>query len=329
MTSTILHANSSKAQIALLEDGRNLPIFIHSKLDDLGLDPYEFRIYARIARRAGKGDAFESVKNMAQGCRMSEGKVKASLRTLLSRRLVQRISRPGYTTIYRLTPLNEWKIKPSDVSSAITSGQPRSCGIHLCDKKVNCHNPGRVVSTPQVVSCLPPRSPEIHPPGRVVSTNDIPQGSSPSSWGELGEEEQTKSVAEEKEALEALPLTDTGLEEEKEKAEEVPAASLVIPEPPAAAAESSVPASKPTPTLEYFRKHVRDRFQAKMPALDQERLYDWLAEIFSNASPQEQSSFTSRFTTAKQARRDASLRYLISKALPAIRGKIEIPEDFS
>jgi hypothetical protein len=83
-------------------------IFVHKELDDFGLDPYSFRIYSRIVRRAGKGEAFESNKNMAAGCRMSEAQVKRSLKTLTTHGLIIKESRPGTTCIYRVAPRRNW-----------------------------------------------------------------------------------------------------------------------------------------------------------------------------------------------------------------------------
>ncbi|RCJ20108.1 hypothetical protein A6S26_05150 [Nostoc sp. ATCC 43529] len=86
----------------------SFPVFIDRELDDFGLDPYQFRIYARIARRAGEKGAYESIKNMAQGCQMSEGKVKTSLKMLLQCGLITKESCPGDTSIYRLTDKSTW-----------------------------------------------------------------------------------------------------------------------------------------------------------------------------------------------------------------------------
>lgn len=89
-------------------DDRDLPISLDSKLDDYGLDPYEFRIYVRIARRASLGQAWESESNMAIACRMSVDKVKHSLQTLIAHNLIHRESRSGATVIYRLTSSKSW-----------------------------------------------------------------------------------------------------------------------------------------------------------------------------------------------------------------------------
>jgi hypothetical protein len=94
-------------------------IFVHKALDDFGLDPFSFRIYSRIVRRAGKDEAFESNKNMALGCRMSEAQVKRSLKTLTKHGLIIKEKRPGTTCLYRVAPRKNWSepIPPSTDSS--------------------------------------------------------------------------------------------------------------------------------------------------------------------------------------------------------------------
>jgi hypothetical protein len=142
--------NSEKIQFS---DGRSFPIFINSELDDYGLDPYEFRIYARIARRAGKkSDCFESVPEMAKGCRMSTGKVKHCLAKLLRLNLVTRESISGKASHYKLTDPSEWKEQnePGHLATQVAT-QPRSP-----------ENPGPGHDTTQVPT--QPRSPDGHHP---------------------------------------------------------------------------------------------------------------------------------------------------------------------
>jgi DNA-binding MarR family transcriptional regulator len=94
---------------AELKDSReDLPIFIHSELDDYGLTPIEFRIYSRHARRAGKKGCMESVAKMAEGCKVSPRSVQLAVKLLLLANLIEREERPGETTIYHLTPRSQW-----------------------------------------------------------------------------------------------------------------------------------------------------------------------------------------------------------------------------
>jgi DNA-binding transcriptional ArsR family regulator len=95
---------------AEIRDGRDdSPIFIHSKLDDYGLSPIEFRVYARLARRAGSGQAFESVPSMARDFEVSGRTVQRSLRVLTECSLISETQRRGKSTLYTLNPFRLWK----------------------------------------------------------------------------------------------------------------------------------------------------------------------------------------------------------------------------
>lgn len=93
---------------AAAKEKSELSLFVRREIDDYGLDPYEFRIYARITRRAGNGDAWESLTNMASACCMSVGRARKALSLLKLAKLVESIERPGYSTLYRLTPQHKW-----------------------------------------------------------------------------------------------------------------------------------------------------------------------------------------------------------------------------
>jgi hypothetical protein len=93
---------------AAVKEKSELALFVKREIDDYGLDPYEFRIYARITRRAGNGEAWESLNNMASACCMGLSKARKALSLLKLAKLVESIERPGYTTLYRLTPQHKW-----------------------------------------------------------------------------------------------------------------------------------------------------------------------------------------------------------------------------
>lgn len=90
------------------EYNNDFSLFVSSDIDDYGLDPYEFRIYARISRRAGRGQAWESISNMARACRMSESRARAALQLLEAIGLIASVERKGNTTIRRLTSKRYW-----------------------------------------------------------------------------------------------------------------------------------------------------------------------------------------------------------------------------
>ncbi|MBT9316261.1 helix-turn-helix domain-containing protein [Leptothoe spongobia] len=93
-----------------VNDARKLPfIWLNLALDDAGLNPYEFRIYVHVVRRAGKnGECFETVANMAANCNMSTGSAKRALKGLIDKQMLARESRSGTTSIYRIEDIEQW-----------------------------------------------------------------------------------------------------------------------------------------------------------------------------------------------------------------------------
>jgi DNA-binding MarR family transcriptional regulator len=67
-------------------------VFVHADLDLYGLSPYEFRLYAHIARR---GKCYSSLKKMAKICRMSVRKAQYALKTLENQNLIKKRIRKG------------------------------------------------------------------------------------------------------------------------------------------------------------------------------------------------------------------------------------------
>jgi len=57
-------------------------LFVRRDIDDYGLDPYEFRLYTRISRRASNGGAWESLYKMARACCMSLSRARKPMRLL-------------------------------------------------------------------------------------------------------------------------------------------------------------------------------------------------------------------------------------------------------
>ncbi|MBD2006186.1 MULTISPECIES: helix-turn-helix domain-containing protein [Cyanophyceae] len=88
------------------ENRSNRMIFVHAYLDLYGLSPYEFRLYAHIARR---GKCFSNLNTTAKICKMSVRKAQYALKTLESCGLVEKTTRKGKTDIYELTSRSKWK----------------------------------------------------------------------------------------------------------------------------------------------------------------------------------------------------------------------------
>lgn len=100
---------ASTEQGTTVVDHRSPPVFIHSEIDDLGLDVYAFRVYATLVRRASGGaGAYESVANMANRCRMSPRRTHQALRALEKTGLIVGDRRSGSTTVYQLQPQHAW-----------------------------------------------------------------------------------------------------------------------------------------------------------------------------------------------------------------------------
>jgi DNA-binding MarR family transcriptional regulator len=77
------------------------PLFVHLLIDEAGLDPYEFRLLAHIARR---GSCFASLSTTAEICRMSVRKTQYALKSLCEKGLVVKTSRQSRTNIFKLAP---------------------------------------------------------------------------------------------------------------------------------------------------------------------------------------------------------------------------------
>jgi DNA-binding MarR family transcriptional regulator len=100
--------------LALIEmtiaDKRDCGAFIPSYLDDYGLDPFEFRLYGHLARRAGsQGHCWEGIKAIALHCCMDQKTASAKLMALESYGLLQVERRTGQTNLISLTPSAAWK----------------------------------------------------------------------------------------------------------------------------------------------------------------------------------------------------------------------------
>lgn len=94
-------------------------MFVHNRLDEYGLDPYEFRVYAHAVRRTGgklDGKYFASLTKTAEICQMSVRRVQYSLKFLCEAGFLTQEKRVGRTDQYRVTPTSKWA-KPEDLES--------------------------------------------------------------------------------------------------------------------------------------------------------------------------------------------------------------------
>lgn len=96
---------------AIFQDLRDSDLmFVHSSLDDAGLTAQQFRIYAHLARRAGRDGAYPGIDSMAKHCLLSKHTVIDAVRVLESRGMVKVSRSTGERSRYILTRKTEWKI---------------------------------------------------------------------------------------------------------------------------------------------------------------------------------------------------------------------------
>jgi len=74
-------------------------IFVHSALDDAGLSPSEFRVFAHVSRR---GKCWAAVKTIAEHCRIHPDTARKCLKSLVERNFLLRETRRAKPTIYEV-----------------------------------------------------------------------------------------------------------------------------------------------------------------------------------------------------------------------------------
>jgi DNA-binding MarR family transcriptional regulator len=105
-------------QVKVLDHRDDLPIFLHSELDEYGLDPFEFRVYAHFCRRGSRTNIRASIGTIAKLCKMSERKAKYCIDALCAFGLIRMVrARNGEPTVYELNSKSAW-IDPKYVDEA-------------------------------------------------------------------------------------------------------------------------------------------------------------------------------------------------------------------
>jgi hypothetical protein len=87
-------------------------LFVHSDIDDFGLSPAEFRVYAHIARRAGQSSCWPGIDSIATTCRLHTETVVKAIKALEVNGLLEVIRKTGVSNVYRLTKRSQWKEQP-------------------------------------------------------------------------------------------------------------------------------------------------------------------------------------------------------------------------
>lgn len=125
-------------------------IWVHSALDDLGLTPAEFRVYAHLSRRAGNGVAWPAINSIAKVCGLSRRTVVKAFNALERRGLLQ-VERGGgnATNRYRLVDMTYWpkpareqcnsttQVNPDKESCKIDSASPRKIDTGVTAKEAH------------------------------------------------------------------------------------------------------------------------------------------------------------------------------------------------
>ena len=102
-----------------IQDNRDWGAFIPSFLDEFGLDPFEFRLYSHIARRAGNGGkCWEKIDGIAVVCRMERKTAYRAFQFLEDHKLISVERRLGKTSIITLNHQSEWIPVGQEVESS-------------------------------------------------------------------------------------------------------------------------------------------------------------------------------------------------------------------
>ena len=89
--------------------GKDSWIFISNAIDTYGLDPYEFRILAHVARRAGKTVCNASQETIAEACGINKRKVMSVLMTLCELKILKKVKSTGRSNHYKLQASKNWE----------------------------------------------------------------------------------------------------------------------------------------------------------------------------------------------------------------------------
>ncbi len=106
-------------------------IFVRGELDDYGLNLYEFRVLAHVARRESPERGCDaSQAKMASVCGMSQRMVLEVLRVLCEAGILRKEKANGKrTNSYRVNPGSEWK-HPYSLSSIRDKKNPFLPGLN-------------------------------------------------------------------------------------------------------------------------------------------------------------------------------------------------------
>lgn len=168
-------------------------IFVRSELDDAGLNPFEFRVYAHIARRS---NCYAKMDNIGAICGMSGRQARRSLMSLAEKGMIEMITRAGQTHMITLMPPRNWSEKVWDEIRKNRSGwkseSPEQGRTDSPARGDSQSGVGRTVSPPKDI---PPKGIPLkdivdaaaspHPPQVIHPIEAIPNPQTPSSAAPL------------------------------------------------------------------------------------------------------------------------------------------------
>ncbi len=149
-------------------------LFVHSRLDDYGLSPAQFRVYGHMSRRAGRGDAFPAIASIARACQLHPQTVRRALRFLVSQRLLNRTDHSGHPSHYRLTSVHEWLPHSRATGTPSATNPPPSTSANPSEQWIQdtpCESDAAKGNPTEVDPNKVIHSPPVPPPGeRECST---------------------------------------------------------------------------------------------------------------------------------------------------------------
>lgn len=105
------------------------------QLDQLGLNPYEFRIYCHLQCICDEsGKVICSIEKIAKACGMHRHTAKRVLDRLVERGMIRRSISLHETTAYHLTPLENWQqLEPEKVCTSVVHVQEIDIAVQQID----------------------------------------------------------------------------------------------------------------------------------------------------------------------------------------------------
>ena len=143
-------------QIVDQGDARKYWIQIPNLIDDLDLDPYEFRLYVHLKRVAGdNGKCWQSTATLAECCKMSTGKVSEVKASLAKKKLIiitETKRDAGGKPHHTITIVDIWPANMAHYSQKNQQSKPASSPREVAS------SPHEVASSPHEIKNIPSKN---------------------------------------------------------------------------------------------------------------------------------------------------------------------------